>query len=66
MRKAIDLVKKAGANRVIAAATHAAFSGEGYEMVKVADLVVTTDSIPHETSKVSVGKKIAGVLKEWK
>lgn len=66
MRKAIDLVRKAGARKVIAAATHAAFSGDGYEKVGVADLVVTTDCIPHESSKVSIGPKIAKVLQEWK
>jgi len=66
MRKAIDLVRKAGASKIIAAATHAAFCGDGYEKVRVADLIVTTDTIPHETSKVSLGPKIAKVLKEWK
>lgn len=66
MRKAIDLVRKAGARKIVAAATHAAFTGGGYEKVKVADFVVTTDCIPHKTNMVSVGPKIAGVLKSWK
>ncbi|MFH1786841.1 MAG: ribose-phosphate diphosphokinase [archaeon] len=64
VRKAIDNVKKAGAAKVAVAATHAAFCCQAYDKIKpMADYVVTSDTIPHETSKVTVAKKIADTMR---
>ncbi|MFC1454702.1 ribose-phosphate diphosphokinase [Candidatus Undinarchaeota archaeon] len=68
VRKAIANVRDSDASKIIVAATHAAFCNEAYEKIKpLADYVVTTDTIPHESSNVSVAKKIADTInsKKW-
>jgi len=63
MARAITMAKDAGAEKVYAAATHGLFVGEAMSKLKVADHIVTTDSVINENSEVSLAGEIAGVLK---
>jgi ribose-phosphate pyrophosphokinase len=63
MLKAIEKVREAGAEKIIAACTHGAFVADSLEKVKSeADYVIATDSIQTEVSKVSIAGKIAELL----
>ena len=57
MIKAVENVKKGGAKKIICAATHGFFLNNSLEkLAKIADEVVTTNSIPNPTSKIDIVK----------
>jgi ribose-phosphate pyrophosphokinase len=63
MKKAMEMAKHGGAEKVFAAATHGIFSADAMGKLKgVADYLVTTDSIENETSKVSLAGEVVKVL----
>ena len=65
MAKAIKILKKEGANRVFAVATHALLlQNARYRILNAgADDIIGTDSIDNEVSKVSLSKAIVDYLK---
>jgi len=65
MAKAIKILKKEGANRIYAVATHALLlQNARYRILNAgADDIIGTDSIDNEVSKVSLSKAIVDYLK---
>jgi len=65
MAKAIKILKKGGANRIFAVATHALLlQNARYRILNAgADDIIGTDSIDNEVSKVSLSKAIVDYLK---
>ncbi|MFX1314895.1 MAG: ribose-phosphate diphosphokinase [Promethearchaeota archaeon] len=65
MATAINLAKESGAKRIFAVATHALLLDQAkYKILKAgAEIIIGTDSIDNEASKVSLAKIIADYLK---
>ncbi|MFX1408970.1 MAG: ribose-phosphate diphosphokinase, partial [Promethearchaeota archaeon] len=65
MATAINLAKESGAKRIYAVATHALLLGQAkFKILKAgAEMIIGTDSIDNEASKVSLAKIIADYLK---
>jgi len=57
MLRAIDVLKRAGVDKIGIASTHGFFlNGALEKLKKVSDVIVTTNSVPNETSKVDAFK----------
>jgi|ETN02SMinimDraft_4_1059925.scaffolds.fasta_scaffold03101_7 ribose-phosphate pyrophosphokinase len=67
MLKAIELMKKAGANRVFAGATHGIFSKDSFKKLeKATTCLVTTDSIQTGVMEVTLAGEIMKVIEDSK